>query len=96
MVRETVEHLLPLMWPMVVMKELFIGSILGLMFGAVFWAIGMAGGIVDTQVGANMANAVDPIQGHQTTLNGVWLSRFASLIFMSSGGFFNIYRLTFW
>ena len=82
-----IENITASMWPFIVMKEIFIGAIFGLMFGSIFWAIGMAGGIVDTQIGANMANAIDPIQGHQSSLSGVWLSRFASMLFMASGGF---------
>ena len=83
----SIDDISAFMWPFVVIKEIFIGAIFGLLFGSIFWAIGMAGSIVDTQVGTNMANAIDPLQGHQTSLSGVWLSRFASMLFMSSGGF---------
>lgn len=74
-------------WPFVIVKELFLGLIIGFGFGAVFWAIGAAGGIIDTQIGANFANTLDPIQGHQTSLTGVLLSQLASWLFMATGAF---------
>lgn len=83
----TVTSLSPSDWPFIILKEMFIGSVIGLLFGSIFWAISVAGGIIDTQMGANMANSLDPIQGHQTTLTGRWLSQFAALLFMTSGGF---------
>ncbi len=74
-------------WPFIVLKEIFLGSCMGFLFGSIFWALSVAGGILDTQTGSNMANAVDPIQGHQATPAGMWLSRFATWLFMASGGF---------
>ena len=74
-------------WPFVVAKEIFLGLVLGFGFGAVFWALGAAGGIVDTQIGTNFANTLDPLQGHQTSLNGALLSMLASWLFMASGAF---------
>ncbi|OZG74403.1 EscT/YscT/HrcT family type III secretion system export apparatus protein [Hahella sp. CCB-MM4] len=74
-------------WPFIVLKEIFLGACMGFLFGSIFWALSIAGGILDTQTGSNMANAMDPIQGHQTTPTGLWLSRFATWLFMVSGGF---------
>jgi len=76
-----------LFWPMIVLKELFVGLAIGFLFGAVFWAIGAAGEIIDTQIGTNMASELDPIQGHQTTLTGDLLSQLAAWLFMASGAF---------
>lgn len=77
----------PTEWPFMLIKEMLIGIALGLLFGSIFWAIGMAGSIADTQVGGNMANALDPIQGHQTSFTGQWLSQLATWLFMATGGF---------
>ena len=74
-------------WPFIVVKELFLGLVLGFSFGAVFWAIGSAGGMIDTQIGANFANTLDPVQGHQTSLTGALLSQLAMWLFMASGAF---------
>lgn len=76
-----------LAWPMMVLKELFIGIAIGFCFGLVFWAFSAAGTAVDNQVGMGMAQAFDPIQGHQVTLHGQFLSEFAMWLFMASGAF---------
>lgn len=74
-------------WPMLVLKELFLGISIGFVFGIVFWAIGAAGNVIDTQVGMGMAQVFDPIQGHQTSLHGEFLSQLAAWLFMASGAF---------
>lgn len=71
----------------IALKELFIGIAIGFCFGIVFWAIGAAGNILDTQIGMSMASIFDPIQGHQTSLHGQFLSQFAAYLFMASGAF---------
>ncbi|MBS7458764.1 type III secretion system export apparatus subunit SctT [Coralloluteibacterium stylophorae] len=68
-------------------KEIFIGIAIGFCFGMVFWAMGAAGNVIDTKVGATLAQIFDPIQGHQTSLTGDFLSQFAAWLFMASGGF---------
>ncbi len=76
-----------LQWPMMVLKELFIGIAIGYLFGLVFWAFSAAGTVIDNQVGMGMAQVFDPIQGHQVTLHGQFLSEFAAWLFMASGAF---------
>ena len=75
------------MWPAIVLKELFVGLSLGFCFGTVFWAIGAAGNVIDTQVGMSMASIFDPVQGHQTSIHGEFLSQLAAWLFMASGAF---------
>jgi type III secretion protein T len=72
--------------PVLIVKEIFIGVLIGFTFGLMFWAIEMAGQIIDTKIGSTTAQIVDPIQGHQTSLTGSALSRFASWLFVASGG----------
>jgi type III secretion protein T len=72
--------------PVMLAKEVFIGAVLGFCFSVVFWAIEMAGQIIDTKVGATTAQINDPLAGHQTTLTGAFLGRFASWLFVASGG----------
>ncbi len=73
-------------WPVIVLKEIFIGATLGFLFGSIFWALSVAGGIIDTQAGTNMASAMDPVQGHQSSPNARWLALFASWLLVVSGG----------
>ncbi|PID42774.1 MAG: EscT/YscT/HrcT family type III secretion system export apparatus protein [Proteobacteria bacterium] len=75
------------LWPLILVKEIFLGVVIGLLFGSIFWALGVAGGMLDTQTGSNMASLVDPIQGHQSSLTSQWLSRLAAVLFMVSGAF---------
>lgn len=72
--------------PLLLAKEVFIGAVLGFCFSVVFWAIEMAGQIIDTKVGATTAQISDPMAGHQTTLTGAFLGRFTSWLFVASGG----------
>jgi type III secretion protein T len=71
----------------IVLKELFLGIAIGFCFGIVFWAIGAAGNILDTQIGMSMASIFDPVQGHQTSFHGEFLSQLAAWLFMASGAF---------
>lgn len=74
-------------WAVLFGKEAFIGGALGLLFAGMMWAFEAAGQIVDTKVGSSMAQVLDPLSGHQTSLTGAFLARLAAWVFMSAGGF---------
>jgi type III secretion protein T len=80
-------HLDALDWLRLFGKEVFLGGAIGLLFGSVLWAFDVAGQIIDMKTGASMAQVVDPLSGHQTPLTAALLTRVASVVFMSSGGF---------
>jgi type III secretion protein T len=84
---EPMTALQPAQWFWLVLKEAFIGTCIGFLFGTVFWAIGQVGSVIDTKVGATQGMLSDPLTGHQDSLNAVFLSRFASWLFMAAGGF---------
>ena len=65
---------------------MFVGIVIGFFFGSVLWALEAAGNIIDTKVGATLAQVVDPLSGHQTSLNGAFLGRLASVVFVAGGG----------
>ncbi len=75
------------LWPLLIVKELFIGALFGFLFSSVFWAVSAAGNLIDTKVGSNFAATVDPLQGHETSLTGQLLTQLAAWLFMSSGAF---------
>ncbi len=77
----------PVLWGAIVLKEIFIGLVIGFSFGVIFWAIGAAGDLIDTKVGSSFAVVADPLQGHQTSLWGLFLSQLAAWLFMASGAF---------
>ena len=81
------ENLGTIEWPLIILKEIFIGVAIGFCFGIVFWAVAAVGSVIDTQVGMSMAQVFDPIQGHQVTLHGEFLSQLATWLFMASGAF---------
>ncbi len=68
-------------------KEAFVGLIIGFFFGSILWAMELAGNYIDTKIGATIAQIVDPMSGHQTSLTGEFLARLANYIFLMSGGF---------
>lgn len=67
-------------------KEAIAGGVIGFFFGTMLWAMGAAGEIIDTKVGATIGQLVDPMSGLQQSLTSVLLSRFAHVIFVSAGG----------
>jgi type III secretion protein T len=77
----------PAQWLQLFGREALLGLAFGVLLGAVLWAFETAGQIVDTKVGATMAQVLDPMSGHQTSLSGAMLSRLALFIFMAGGGF---------
>ena len=76
----------PTAWVGLFAKEVFVGLIIGFFFGSVLWALEAAGQIIDTKVGATLAQIVDPLSGQQTSLNGAMLGRLAGVVFIFSGG----------
>ena len=76
----------PGQWATILLKEVFVGLMIGFFFGSVLWALEAAGQIIDTKVGATLAQVVDPLSGHQTSLNGALLGRLASVVFIAMGG----------
>lgn len=73
-------------WAGMLLKEAAAGAIIGTFFGTIFWSMTAAGEIIDTKIGATIAQVVDPMTGASTSLNGILLSRFAQIIFVSMGG----------
>lgn len=74
-------------WVTLFAKEALIGIGFGVLLGSVLWAFETAGQFVDTKVGATLAQVVDPLSGHQTSLSGELLARLVNVIFMVAGGF---------
>lgn len=81
-----VSALAPQQWVGLIAKEVLVGLTIGFFFGSVLWALEGAGEIIDAKVGATLAQVVDPLSGNQTSLNGAFLGRLASVVFLFSGG----------
>lgn len=74
-------------WMTLIGKEAFIGAAIGFFFASIMWAFEAAGQVIDNKVGTTQAQIVDPLSGHQTSLNGAFFARLASWVFMAGGGF---------
>jgi type III secretion protein T len=73
-------------WALALAKEAFVGGTIGFFFGGMLWAFEAAGQVIDTKAGSSMAQVLDPLSGHQTSLTGAFLARLASWVFMAAGG----------
>lgn len=73
-------------WLWLFAKEIIAGVTIGFFFGTVIWAMGAAGEIIDTKVGATIGQLVDPLSGMQESLTATLLSRLAQVLFVAAGG----------
>jgi type III secretion protein T len=75
------------LWLSMFTKEALIGAATGFLFAGVMWAFESAGQVIDAKIGLTVAQVMDPLTGQQITLNGAFLGRLASYVFMAGGGF---------
>ena len=74
---------------MLFLKEIFIGFIMAMLAGMMFWGIQCAGFFIDNQRGAGMAQDTDPMTGEQSSPTGTFLFQSAVYVFFSTGAFFS-------
>ncbi|GAB1409656.1 type III secretion system export apparatus subunit SctT [Desulfovibrionales bacterium] len=72
---------------LLVLKESFLGFVIGLLAGMLFWAIQSAGFFIDNQRGASMASSADPLSGQETSPLGSLFFQCTVFIFFTGGGF---------
>ncbi len=70
----------------VVLKEGFIGLILGFIFGLPFWGVQAAGDIVDFQRGLMGANIGDPSQTSEASITATFIILIMITLFLVAGG----------
>jgi type III secretion protein T len=73
-------------WVIIFFREAAAGTVIGFVFGTIFWALAAAGEIIDAKVGATIGQLVDPFSGQQTSLTAILLSRLAQVTFVAAGG----------
>lgn len=71
----------------IVMKEVFIGAIIGFCVAIPFWALESAGFFIDNQRGASMASTMNPFSGAETSPMGILFSQAFIALIMTSGLF---------
>lgn len=67
--------------------ELCIGVLLGFCAAIPFWAMDMAGFLIDTLRGASMASVLNPMLGQQSSLLGILFTQVFGVLFLMGGGF---------
>ncbi len=70
-----------------ILKEVFLGFILGYLSGMAFWAVESAGFFIDNQRGASMAQQSDPLSGEETSPTGSFLFQSTVYVFFATGCF---------
>jgi type III secretion protein T len=68
-------------------REIMIGLMIGFCAALPFWAMDMAGFVIDTMRGTSIASAINPALGEQSSIFGILFSQILSAIFLVSGGF---------
>ena len=69
-----------------VVREMFVGWLIGFVSYISFSAIQMAGKIMDMQVGFSIVNVMDPTSGQQAPLIGSFLYHLSLIIFLVTNG----------
>ncbi|MDY0396378.1 flagellar biosynthetic protein FliR [Virgibacillus halophilus] len=73
-------------FPVLLVKELFVGILIGLIAYMVLAAVQIAGGFIDFQMGFAIANVIDPQTGAQSPLIGQYFYMIALLFLLSVNG----------
>ncbi|HJV47270.1 MAG TPA: flagellar biosynthetic protein FliR [Bacillota bacterium] len=71
---------------LLILKEFFVGIVLGFAANILFYSIQLAGSIIDLQIGFSMANVFDPNYGMTTNLTGRFKDLLAILVLLSTNG----------
>jgi type III secretion protein T len=76
-------------WPdavAILVKEMFLGLLIGYAAAIPFWVAESTGYFIDNQRGTTMASSIDPMTGEQTSPLGVLLAQTLGVFFFVGGG----------
>lgn len=71
----------------IVIKEAFLGLLIGYAVAALFWAVEAVGFFIDNQRGASIASTLDPMTGNDSSPLGILFNQAFVVYFMVAGGF---------
>ena len=74
--------------PMLMLREIVIGAVLGVLTGIPFWAALAAGDFIDMQRGASMANIMDPGSSSESSVSGTFFFMVCVLVLAAEGVLF--------
>lgn len=72
---------------LIILKEIFIGLVIGFLVTLPFWAVEAAGFFIDNQRGSTMASSLNPLSGSQASPLGILLVQTVTTIFFVTGMF---------
>ena len=72
---------------LIILKEVFIGVVIGYVVTIPFWAIEAAGFFIDNQRGSTMASSLNPLSGSQASPIGILLVQAITTVFFVTGIF---------
>ncbi len=73
-------------WAGFILKEAFIGALIGYAIGMALWALGAVGQLIDTQAGFTNAQIFDPFGGHPGGPSAVLMAQLGAVLFVGFGG----------
>lgn len=73
-------------WTLLILKEVFIGGVLGYLMGTLLWAFSSAGEIIDTQIGFEIGQIFDPMSDRPQGPVGSFYGQLGALLFVALGG----------
>jgi type III secretion protein T len=79
----------------ILLKETFVGAIIGLTFGVPFWAAEAAGDILDLQRGSTLGSLLDPSSVAETNITATLFAMTILAMFFVSGGFTVLVRVVY-
>lgn len=77
----------PIAWAILLMKEAFIGFVLGYIVAIPFWIFEGIGFLVDNQRGASISATLNPLTGNDSSPMGILTNQAFIVFFLISGGF---------
>ena len=73
---------------LLILKEAFLGVVLGFLFAIPFWAFEAVGFLIDNQRGAGMGAMLNPESGQDSSPLGMLFAQAFIILFLASGGLF--------
>lgn len=74
-------------WLVVIVKEAFVGFVIGYIAAIPFWVFEAIGFLVDNQRGASIASTLNPLTGNDSSPLGILFNQAFMVYFLISGGF---------
>ena len=72
---------------LLIMKEAFVGFVIGFLAAIPFWTFEAIGFLVDNQRGASIASTLNPLTGNDSSPMGILFNQAFIVFFLLSGGF---------